>query len=349
MSFEWPVALWGLAVLPPLIWIYRRAVGRPPRRAVLMPDVALLVEAAAHQQRWRRWAPPALYLLGLAAMLVGLARPVAPLPVPASQGVVVLSVDVSRSMLAEDLPPNRMEAAKEAAREFVRALPRGFRVGLVTFSSYATTIVRPTTDRAQVLDAIDLLTTEYATAIGDGLLEAIWSLPGRVRPLPGTLPPQGMPQPGLPPGLAPPGIQPPATMPTPPGRPLPPGIVVLLSDGQSNRGILPMEAARIARDLQVKVYTVGIGTPEGTFLSIGGRSIWVRLDEETLRGMAEITGGTYYRTTNIGELRRVYRHLGREVGWERRPTEVTAVAAGAALMLVAAAVATSMLVVHRIL
>jgi Ca-activated chloride channel family protein len=339
MTVEWPHLLWGLALLPALTALYLWALGRRARRAVLVPDVALLAAAAAAHSRWRRHAPAALFLLALAAAVLGLARPVAPLPVPASQGVVVLSIDVSRSMLAEDLPPNRMEAAKVAAREFVQMLPRGFRVGLVTFSSYATTVVAPTADRARVLDAIDLLQTEFATAIGDGLLEAVWNLPGRVRPADpggspgvpfGSLPPPGPPAPGAPTG------------------PLPPGVVVLLSDGQSNRGVLPMEAARIAREQQVKVYTVGIGTPEGTFLNIGGRSIWVRLDEETLRGMAEATGGEYYRTTNLAELRRVYRHLGREIGWERRPTEVTAITAGAGLVLLVAAVALSALGVHRV-
>lgn len=325
MTFEWPALLWTLLTLPVLAGIYRRLHGRLPRGVVLVPSVALLAQAAASRGRWRRWVPASLYLLAVASVLVGLARPVAPLPVPAREGVVVLSIDVSRSMLADDLPPNRMTAAKQAAREFVQALPRGFRVGLVTFSSYATTVVAPTVDRARLLDAIDLLTTEYATAIGDGLLEAIWALPGRVRPLTA-------------------GGTPPA-----PAGPLPPGVVVLLSDGQSNRGTLPMEAARIARDLQVKVYTVGIGTPEGTYLRIGGRSIWVRLDEETLRGMAETAGGAYFRTTNIRELRQAYRLLGREIGWERRPTEVTALAAGAALVFVVAAIVTSALAVHRVL
>jgi Ca-activated chloride channel family protein len=298
---------------------------RQPRRAVLIPNVELLARAASYHSRWRRWVPAALYLLGLAAVIVGLARPVAPLPVPANQGIVVMSIDTSRSMLAEDLKPNRMEAAKVAAREFVHALPRGFRIGLVTFSTYATTIVPPSPDKAKLLDAIDLLNTEFATAIGDGLLEAVYNLPGRMRPT----------------GLG-------GTPPIPPG-PLTPGVVVLMSDGQSNRGVLPLEAAQIARDLNVKVYTIGVGTPEGTFLSIGGRSIWVRLDEETLRGMAETGGGAYYRTTNVGELRRVYRQLGREIGWERRPTEVTSVAAGIALVFVVAAVASSILAVHKVL
>jgi Ca-activated chloride channel family protein len=317
--------LWGLALLPALAWLHLRLFVRQPRRAILIPNVELLARAAAYHSRVRRWVPPALYLLGLAAIIVGLARPVTPLPVPATQGMVVLSIDVSRSMLAEDMRPNRIEAAKTAAREFVRALPGGFRVGLVTFSSYATTIVPPTADKGRVLDAIDLLSTEFATAIGDGLLEAVYNLPGRQRPA----------------SLS---IEPP-----PPAAPVAPGVVVLLSDGQSNRGVLPLEAARIAKDQRVKVYTVGIGTPEGTFLTIGGRSIWVRLDEETLRGMAEVAGGTYYRPQDTNELRRVYRNLSREIGWERRPTEVTAVAAGAALALVVAAVVTSMLSVYRVL
>jgi Ca-activated chloride channel family protein len=325
MTFEWPFMLWGLVLLPVLVWSYLRLFVRQPRRAILIPNVDLLARAASYHSRFRRWVPPALFLLGLAAIVVGLARPVAPLPVPANQGVVVLSVDVSRSMLAEDLRPNRMEAAKGAAREFVNALPRGFRVGLVTFSSYATTIVPPTPDKGKILDAIDLLTTEFATAIGDGLLEAVYNLPGRQRPVTLGSPPQPLTPPVL------------------------PGIVVLMSDGQCNRGVLPLEAARTARDQQVKVYTIGVGTPEGTFLTIGGRSIWVRLDEETLRGMAETAGGAYYRTTNSAELRRVYRQLGREIGWERRPTEVTAVASGAALVLVVAAVVTSILSVHRVL
>lgn len=324
MTFEWPSVLWGLALVPTLALLYLRLLRREPRRAVLVPNLEILAQAAAYRGRWRRWLPAALYLTALAAVIVGLARPVAALPVPAADGVVVLSIDTSRSMLAEDLVPNRMEAAKVAARDFVQALPRGFRVGLVTFSSYATTIVPPTTDKARVLDAIDLLATEFATAIGDGLMEAVYNLPGRPRP-------------------AYPGAPPPA-----PTGPLPPGIVVLMSDGQSNRGVLPLEAARMARDLHVKVYTIGVGTPEGTFLSVGGRSIWVRLDEETLRGMAEIGGGAYYRTTSVRELRRVYRQLSREIGWERRPTEVTAGAAGVALVLAVSAVAVSMLAVHRI-
>ncbi len=324
MTFQWPVMLAVLAVLPLLGAVYVWALRRPARRPVAFTQLALVQQAASVSSPWRRHVPAGLTALALAAIILALARPVAPMPVPAVQNTVVLSIDVSRSMLADDLPPNRMEAAKAAAIEFVHTLPRGLKVGLVTFSSFAIVVVPPTADRSRVVDAIGVLSTEFATAIGDGLLEAVWALPGRERP-----------------------VSP--FMPSPPPRPpVPPGTIVLLSDGQSNRGVLPQDAARVAREQEARVYTVGIGTPEGTFLNLGGRSIWVRLDEDTLREIAEITGGSYYHATSALELRRVYRQLSRTIGWESRPTEVSALAAGAAVLLLVGAVGMSLLMVHRI-
>jgi Ca-activated chloride channel family protein len=315
--------LLGLAALPVLAAVYAWALRRPIRAPVAHTQLALLAQAVTASPPWRRHVPAALAALALAAVLLAMARPVAPLPVPAVQNTVVLSIDVSRSMLADDIPPSRIEAAKTAAREFVRAVPRGLKVGLVSFSSYATLIIPPTADRQRVLEAIDLLSTEFATAIGDGLLEAVWALPGRQRPSPGASP-------------------------APPQPPVPPGTVVLLSDGQSNRGTIPQDAARVAREQDVKVYTIGVGTPEGTFLSLGGRSIWVRLDEATLQEIAEVTGGRYFHATSASELRRVYRQLSRTIGWEARPTEVSALAAGAAALFLVVAVGVSLLGVHRL-
>ncbi len=324
VTFVWPVLLWGLLLAPLLVAGYVRLQRRPAPRPITFPNATLLAAAMARGGRLRRHLPAALYLVALTLLLGALARPVAPMPVPTNKITVVLSLDVSRSMLAQDISPTRMEAAKVAAKEFVRALPAGLKVGLVTFSSYATLIVPPTAEHGRVLDAIDLLSTEFATAIGDGLLEAVWALPGRVRPSDPFNPPPS------------------------PSENLPPGTVVLLSDGQSNRGILPHDAAQIARQQQVKVYSVGIGTPEGTFLNLGGRSIWVRLDEETLKEMAEITGGAYYRTTSAAALRQAYRHLGRVIGWERKPTEVTSLTAGAAGALLIAALLISFLTVRQV-
>lgn len=324
MTFSWPPLLGLLVLIPLLAVLYRWMLRRPPRTSVRYTQVTLLGAALRQAGTWRRHVPAALTAASLVLVILALARPVAPLPVPSSQNTVVLSIDVSRSMLATDLLPTRMDAAKVAATEFVESLPRGLKVGLVTFSSYAQTIVVPTADRARVIEAINLLTTEFATAIGDGLVEAIFALPGRERPTDPFAPPP------------------------PPRGPVIPGTVVLLSDGQSNRGVVPQEAARIARDQEVKVYTVGIGTPEGTFLNLGGRNIWVRLDEDTLRGMAEIGGGSYYHARSVSELRQVYRRLGRVIGWETRPTEVSALAAGLAAAFLIAGLAASMLFVHRL-
>ena len=324
MGFTWPAALWGLGLVVALAALYARVLRGRSRRAVLHSQTDVLAEVVAATRSWRSHAPAGLFGLALVAVVLALARPVAPLPVPAANVHVVLSVDTSRSMLAEDVRPNRLEATKAAAVEFVRALPRNARVGLVSFSSYATLLVPPTTDHERVIRAIEALQPEFATAIGDGLLEAVGALPGRTRP-------------------ADPTAAPPA-----PDRRLPPGTVVLMSDGQSNRGVSPTEAARIARDQQVKVYTVGVGTAEGTFLNIGGRPIWVRLDEETLREMAAITDGTYFHASSAHELRRVYRTLGRTIGWERKPTEVSSVAAAAAAVLRVSSLAVSVLWLHRV-
>jgi Ca-activated chloride channel family protein len=324
MTFQWPAMLLGLLLLPALAALYVWVLRRPPKHTVRYTQVAVLALAARQARMWRRHLPAAFVGGALLAVIITLARPVAPMPVPSNQNTVILSIDVSRSMLADDMPPNRMEAAKTAAEEFVESLPRGLKVGLVTFSSYAQLIVPATADRARVIEAIRLLTTEYATAIGDGLLEAVWALPGRERPT----------------DLM--------TTPPPPKSPVIPGTIVLLSDGQSNRGAVPQDAARIARDQQAKVYTVGIGTPEGTFLNLGGRSIWVRLDEETLTEMAEIGGGSYYHARSLMELRQVYRRLSRIIGWESRPTEVSALGAGVAAVLLVGALISSLFVVHRI-
>ena len=324
MGFTWPAALWGLGLVVALAALYARVLRGRSRRAVLHSHTEVLAEEVAATRSWRAHAPAGVFGLALVAVVLALARPVAPLPVPAANVHVVLSVDTSRSMLAEDVRPNRLEATKAAAVEFVRALPRNARVGLVSFSSYATLLVPPTTDHERVIRAIEALQPEFATAIGDGLLEAVGALPGRTRP-------------------ADPTAAPPA-----PDRRLPPGTVVLMSDGQSNRGVSPTEAARIARDQQVKVYTVGVGTAEGTFLNIGGRPIWVRLDEETLREMAAITDGTYFHASSAHELRRVYRTLGRTIGWERKPTEVSSVAAAAAAVLLVSSLAVSVLWLHRV-
>ena len=221
MSFLWPVVLLAYLLVPALVGAYLWILRRPPRERMTYSTLDLVTRAAAAGGRWRRHVPAILYLATLCAVIFTAARPVAAVPTPDNRTVVMMSIDVSRSMRARDVTPSRLEAAKAAAVKFVKALPNDTKVGLVSFSSYATLVVPPTAGHAQVIDAINNLTVEFATAIGDGLLEAVYALPGRPR----------LTNPGNPYGSP--------TLPTAPPADtdrLLPATVVLLSDGQSNRG-----------------------------------------------------------------------------------------------------------------
>ena len=329
MSFLWPRVLWLFAIVPVLVLSYVWILRRPARERVQYPTLDLARVAAAAGGRWRRHAAAVLYLLTVCGVIFTVARPVAPVPVPDNRAVVMLSMDVSRSMMARDVVPTRLDAAKKAAVDFVNSLPHGAKVGLVSFSSYATLITPPTDDHDRVVQAVNSLNLEFATAIGDGLLEAVYALPGRPRPPQALLP-----------GLPPP--------PPPDADRLPPATVVLLSDGQSNRGTPPEDAATIARQLHVRVYTIGLGSPEGTFLELGGRGIFVRLDEETLKQIAEVTGGSYWRVSSSAELSRVYTRLGRVIGWRRVPVEVSGLSAVGVAVLFLGTIATSLFWMHRL-
>jgi Ca-activated chloride channel homolog len=329
VTFLSPSVLALYFVVPGMIGAYVLILRRPSRVHVRYPTLDLVAQAAARSHPWRRHLLAALYLLTLCGVIFTLARPVASIPVPNNQAAIMLSIDISRSMMSRDVEPNRIEAAKNAAIEFVHALPRGAKVGLVSFSSFATLVTPPTEDHDRVAEAIRSLSPAFGTAIGDGLLEAVYAFPGRVRPSDPTR--FGVPAP---------------TAPKDSDR-LSPATVVLLSDGWNNRGTPPSDAAPIARQWRVKVYTVGLGKPEGTFLEFGGRTVFIRLDEETLKTIAKVTGGSYVRVGSRGELSRVYGHLGRLIGWERKPTEVTGLASVVLAALFAVTVAISMLWTHR--
>ncbi|MDR7593849.1 MAG: VWA domain-containing protein [Armatimonadota bacterium] len=288
MNFRWPAVLWVLALWPLGAVAWSLALRRRAPRAYTHPGVAW-VPAAALGFPW--WAFAGALLLATLAS----ARPVAPWPVPA-KWPVVLVVDVSRSMEETDIHPSRLEAAKRAASEFLRRLPPGVRVGLVTFGNFASVIVPVTADRGRVADAVAQLATQLRTQLGAGLLEAVRLLEQEAEV-----------------------------------RSELRGVAVLLSDGRYSDGPTPDEATKRAVQARVRVYTVGIATTRPAHLLRSG--YWGLLDEPTLQAIAERTGGRYYRTSSAGELREAYRDLARKVGWRWAQEEVGAVLALASAVL----------------
>jgi Ca-activated chloride channel homolog len=321
MSFIWPQLLVLLLIVPVLAALYVWMQKRRQRYALQYASVSLVQQAVGRGPGIRRHIPAALYLLALTAMIVALARPQATVPVPQNTGTVVLAVDVSGSMFAEDVKPNRMEATKDAVRDFVEKQPRGIKIGVVSFSDFGALVAPPTRDRKPVIDAINRLRPQRGTNIGGGLqaaLDAIYEgVDGGAAAAPGGTTP----------------APPPADSTTK----APPASIVLLSDGQSNTGPQAQVVAQEAAQAGVKVYTIGIGTPQGTILQIQGRNVFTRLDEEALRSVADQTDGRYFNAQDKDDLQQIYDELSRERQFEDEETEITfAVTAGAMLLSVLA-------------
>lgn len=317
MSFIWPQALYALLLIPLLLAVYLWMQRRRARYAVRFASVAMVRQAVGKGPGIRRHIPAAFFLLALAGMIVALARPQATVTVPRNTGTVMLVIDVSGSMQATDVRPNRMEATKEAANLFVSRQPSGVKIGVVSFSDFGALVQPPTRDKELVQKAIDRLRPQRGTNIGGGLQTALDALyEGSDAPRPTVVPS---------------GSAGPITRPTPAPTPnpaaadakAPPASIVLVSDGESNVGPPAVEVAQEAQRAGVKVYTVGIGTKEGVNLNIQGRRVFTRLDEDTLRSIADTTGGRYLNAQNESELRAVYDELAREREFEKEKTEIT--------------------------
>jgi Ca-activated chloride channel family protein len=300
--------------VPAVVWLYGRHVARRRRQAARFADPALMPAVAPVRPGWRAHAPAAVYGLALVALLVGLARPQTTVAVPVEQATVILATDVSGSMLARDVRPDRLTAARDAASDMVGRLPEGIRAGLVAFNHRARVVQAPTTDRAVMRERIAALEASGGTATGDAITAALRAIRAA----------------------------------TPRGAEQPPAAIVLLSDGESTRGRDPLEAAREAARRKVRVYTVALGTDEGTIEveRPGGRpgteTRRVPPDRESLRQIAEITGARAFSTASADELAEIYERLGSQVSMEDEEREITAVFAGGAALLLLAGVALSL-------
>jgi Ca-activated chloride channel family protein len=319
VSWLSPERLWLLAAVAALAVAYVVMQRRRSRYAVRFTNLKLLDRVAPKRPQWRRHVPAALFLAMLALLVVGFARPQAEVQVPRERATVLVAVDVSRSMLATDVDPDRLTAAKAAAREFVANLPEEFNVGLVGFAGTASVFVPPVTDRAAVDAGIDRLAEGTAgragTAIGDAIatsLEAIRTLDAEA------------------------------------GEDIPPARVVVLSDGANTAGQDPADAATLATELGVPVDAISFGTESGT---IGGSALGgggfggqqpVPVDGQTLQAVADATGGNYFEAGSAAELRAAYADIGSSVGYETETQDVSARFIGVGLVLALLAALASM-------
>jgi Ca-activated chloride channel family protein len=331
MSFLWPEMLWLLTAVPALIAAYVFLLRRKKKTALRYANLNLVKEAMAAGLRYRRHIPPLLFLLALTLLILAMARPSAVVTLPTHQRTVILAMDTSGSMRATDVEPSRMAAAQAAAKSFVTDQPRGTRIGVVTFAGTAAVAQAPTDNREEILAAIDRFQLQRATAVGAGILMSLKAIfpdaefdlrswnPRRESQAAAPLDQAGKTE-------------------KPEFKPVPSGsytsaVIILLTDGQSNVGPDPIESARIAAERGVRVYTVGFGTTEGEVIRFEGWSMRVRLDEQTLTKIAELTQGEYYYAGSAEDLKKVYQTLSSRLVFVTRETEITALFSAAAAFL----------------
>lgn len=322
LSFHWPWALLGLLALPLVLYAYRRLLSRQVKRRAELARQGMVVPLQRRRDRWRHLAP-ALLVLALAVMVVALARPFADVAEPKREGTVILAFDVSTSMGAKDVQPTRLESAKAAAKGFVDKQPATVKIGVVAFGGNGIIAQQPTTDKAEVLAAVNRLTPQGDTSLGRGILTSLSAIAGKPIQFNGDSESgnTGETRVGYYGGTA----------------------VVLLTDGENTSAPDPAEVADLASAAGVKIYPIGLGSAQGTVLEVNGFSIATRLDEQSLKDIAETTGGTYYAASDSASLAKVYDSI--ELNWVSRsvPHEVTSlVAAIAALLLLAGAAASVM-------
>ena len=331
MTFIWPEMLWALIAVPLIVLLYVWLLRRRKKTAIRYASLTLVKEAMGKSAAWRRHLPPALLLVAVSALLFAAARPTAVISLPSQQETIILAIDVSGSMRATDVLPDRITAAKEAAKAFVTELPRSVRIAVVQFAGTAAVVQAPTLSRDDVIAAIDRFQLQRGTATGSGIVLSL----ATIFPEAGIDLSQITGQRNMPPG---PNDKPKADF-----TPVQPGsygsaAIIMLTDGQRTTGPDPMEAAKMAADRGVRVYTVGVGTKDGETIGFEGWSMRVRLDEDTLKSIATLTRAEYFYAGTAADLKKVYQALSTRLVVEKKETEVSALfaALGALLVMLAA-------------
>ncbi|MBE0409662.1 MAG: VWA domain-containing protein [Anaerolineales bacterium] len=336
MDFLWPGFLGLLGLIPLLILGYYLILRRRQRFAIRYSSLVLVRKALPRQSKIKRHLPFAVFMLALAPLIVSLGRPVADVLVPSGQATIILAIDVSRSMCATDIPPNRLETAKSAAKGYIQRQPSNTQIGIVAFAGFAALIQPPTTDQELLSEAIDNLVTARRTAIGSAIiasLDAIAEENLNVAPTGSENSQAGQ-------------------LSNPLEGHFEPDIIVLLTDGASNTGPLPEEAAQMAAERGIKVYTIGFGTEAGGIMdcgdqlwgsggflggSFGGGGFNRSIDAESLQQVSAVTGGEYFSATSASELQEIFQQLPANLNTKLETTELSVFfsAIGAVLVVIA--------------
>ena len=344
MELLWSPVLYLLALIPLSILVYILILRRRKPFAVRYSSLSLIRAAAPKQSQWKRHLPFALFLIAMSSLIMAMARPVSVVTLPASNATIILAIDVSRSMCSTDISPNRLESAKAAALEFIKGQNSNTQIGIVVFAGFAVIAQPPTTDRALLETTITNITTARRTAIGEGILMSLDAIAefddSVVSPYTGV-----------------------EVTPMPEGQYVP-AIVVLLTDGVTTTGIHPLEAAQMAADRGVRVYTIGFGTTNNTspmncnpYASYsdpfdpffggggggGGGNFRREIDEATLKEVSRLTGGEYHLAESATELQEVFDSLPTQLFTVTETTEISVFFAAIAALFVVLAIVLSII------
>ncbi len=331
MSFTWPIMLLLMLLLPLAIWFVRRSAKGRVNTATAYADAHLLPNVLTSGKQSHSRLPLNLQLIALALLLFSASRPIGTPPLPVNKAAVMIALDTSRSMMATDVNPSRLEVSKEIVKEFIKLAPSSTMIGLTTFSDSAAVVVPATTDRAGLLEKLDGIKSAENTSLADAVVASVRSLPGRhtieiPSELLGLKSNSNKPQPKT--------IDPSTGQPIKPVDPktLPPGAILLLSDGTSNVSADPQLAAKFAKQYKVKLYTIAVGKEGGAVMKIDGKDYFVPFTPDTLQKMALETEGKFVFPPEKAALEKIYKELGTVTVWEATKLELGALLSGLAVI-----------------
>jgi Ca-activated chloride channel family protein len=317
MTFIWPSMLLLLVLVPVLVLFYLGLQRRRRRIVERSGSLGFLQGGQGERPGFRKHLPPILFIVGLAIMILALARPNAEVTLPKIEGTVILAFDVSGSMAADDMQPTRMEAAKAAARDFVERQPSSVQIGVVAFSDGGIAVQPPTNDQDAILASIERLSPQLGTSLGNGILASLNVLEGNSADTTDT-------------------SEDATPMPTPtpvPSGTYAPAAIVLITDGENTTSPDPLAAAQEAANRGVRIYTIGIGSAAGTTLHINGYVVHTQLDEGALQQLSMFTDGEYFNAQSEQDLKTIYDKLDTQLVVKPEKMEVTSIFAGASLFM----------------